>query len=179
MNYSRANPSAEYRALQAMYRQMHEHGEQFLGRPADATFPGFTIDRHRVRVKDLIVQTGAKTVLDYGCGKGAQYAPRILKDEAGNRWDSVIDYWDIDELVCYDSAYEKYSRVPEGEFDAVICTDVLEHCPESDLPWIVAEISGYAIEFVFFSSACYPANKRLPDGRNAISPSSHLSGGAH
>jgi hypothetical protein len=167
MNYSRANSSAEYRELQAMYRQMHEHGEQFLGRPADATFPGFTLDRHRVRVKDLIMQTGAKTVLDYGCGKGAQYAPRIVKDEAGNRWDSVIDYWDIDELVCYDPAYEKYSHVPEGEFDAVVCTDVLEHCPEPDLPWIVAEILGYATKFVFFSIACYPAKKRLPDGRNA------------
>jgi hypothetical protein len=167
MSYSRTNPSSEYRELQAMYREMHEHGEQFLGQLAESTFPGFSLDHHVFRIKDLITRTGAKTLLDYGSGKGQQYEPRIVKDRAGNRWVSVIECWDIDELVCYDPAYEKYSRLPEERFDGAICTDVLEHCPEPDLPWIVDEIFSYATKFVFLNVACYPASKRLPDGRNA------------
>ena len=167
MNYSRTNPSSRYLDLQAMYRQMHQHGEQFLGTPAAETFPGFSLDAQMDRIKDLIARTGAQTLLDYGCGKGQQYGPRIIKDAAGNQWPSVIDYWDIDELECYDPCYEKFSRLPEGKFDGVICTDVLEHCPEEDMGWIVDEIFGYARRFVFANVACYPAKKRLPSGENA------------
>ena len=49
----------------------------------------------------------------------------------------------------------------------MICTDVLEHCPEADLPWIIAELFGFARRFVFASIACHPAVKRLPNGENA------------
>ena len=49
----------------------------------------------------------------------------------------------------------------------MISTDVLEHCPEDDIPWIVGEIFGFADRFVFANVACYPARKRLPTGENA------------
>ena len=49
----------------------------------------------------------------------------------------------------------------------MICTDVLEHCPEDDVPWIVDELFGYANMFVFANVACYPAHKVLPNGENA------------
>jgi hypothetical protein len=60
-----------------------------------------------------------------------------------------------------------FSALPEGRFDGVVCTDVLEHCPEEDLPWIVGELFGYARLFVFANVACYPAAKKLPNGENA------------
>jgi hypothetical protein len=44
---------------------------------------------------------------------------------------------------------------------------VLEHCPEEDVPWIVAEMFAHARSFVFASIACYPAKTHLPDGSNA------------
>jgi hypothetical protein len=167
MNFSRANPSPHYLELQAMYRQMHVKGEEFLGRPAADTFPGFSLDAQIYRIKSLVVQTGADTVLDYGCGKGKQYEPRPIKDAAGVLWPGVIDFWDVGEVVCYDPCYEPYSKLPEGKFDGVVCTDVLEHCPEQDLPWIIRELFGYANRFVFANVACYPAHKRLPNGENA------------
>ncbi len=167
MNFSRANPSPHYLELQAMYRQMHMKGEEFLGRPAADTFPGFSLDAQIYRIKSLVVQTGADTVLDYGCGKGKQYEPRPIKDAAGVLWPGVIDFWDVGEVVCYDPCYEPYSKLPEGKFDGVVCTDVLEHCPEQDLPWIIRELFGYANRFVFANVACYPAHKRLPNGENA------------
>lgn len=167
MNFSRANPSSRYLDLQSMYRQMHINGEQFLGTPAESTFPGFSLDAQLGRIKALIERTGAQVVLDYGCGKGKQYEPRVIKDGAGGQWPGVLDYWDIDEIVCYDPCYERYSKLPEGKFDGVISTDVLEHCPEQDVPWIIDEIFSYATRFVFANVACYPAHKRLPNGENA------------
>ena len=49
----------------------------------------------------------------------------------------------------------------------MICTDVLEHCPEEDLSWIVEEIFNYARRFVYLNVACFPARKTLPSGENA------------
>ena len=165
--FTRDHPSPRYRELVSLYRQMHEHGEQFLGAPAAETFPGLSLDAQIARIKALIACTGAQTILDYGCGKGMQYRPRMITDRNGGRWLSVVDYWNINEVACYDPAYEPYSRLPEGKFDGVISTDVLEHCPEQDVPWIIDEIFGYATRFVFANVACYPARKRLPDGENA------------
>ena len=91
-------------------------------------------------------------VLDLGCGGGHvgfHAAPHVR------------------EVVCYDPCYEPFSKLPEGKFDGVICTDVLEHCPEQDLPWIIGELFSYATRFVFANVACFPARKRLPNGENA------------
>jgi hypothetical protein len=167
MNFSRVNPSPRYLELQAMYRHMHQKGEEFLGVPAADTFPGLSIEPQLARIKALVERTGADTILDYGCGKGRQYEPREITDAAGEVSPSVIDYWGIGEVVCYDPCYEPYSKLPEGKFDGVICTDVLEHCPEQDVPWIIGELFGYATRFVFANVACFPARKRLPNGENA------------
>jgi len=167
MSYSRSNPSPRYTELQKLYRAMHEQGDNLLGVPAERTFDGRSLPPQVARIKRLIVLTGARIILDYGCGKGGQYGPRKVVDETGGAWPGVIDYWDADEVVCYDPAYAPYSTLPEGRFDGVISTDVLEHCPEEDLPWIVGEIFGFATRFVFANVACYPARKRLPNGENA------------
>jgi hypothetical protein len=126
-----------------------------------------SIKPHIHRIKPLIHETGARTLLDYGCGKGLQYEPQRISVEGVGEWDSLLDYWGIEELHCYDPGYEPFSKLPEGKFDGVICTDVLEHCNEVDLPWIVEEIFSYAKRFVFASIACYPAKTHLPNGENA------------
>ena len=167
MSYSRTNPSPRYSELQALYRSMHEEGERFLGIPPEKTFPGSSLAPQAERIKRLIVQTGALTLLDYGSGKGRQYEAQSIRDANGGTWSSVIDFWGIDEVVCYDPCYAPYSKLPEERFDGVICTDVLEHCPEEDIPWIVDEIFSYANRFVFANVACFPARKRLPSGENA------------
>lgn len=167
MTYSRANPSPRYVELQALYRTMHEQGEKFLGIPPEQTFPGKSLGPQAARIKRLVDATGALTVLDYGSGKGIQYQPFSIKDGAGAVMPSVIDYWNVEEVVCYDPCYAPYSDLPRDTFDGVICTDVLEHCPEEDIAWIVEEIFSFARRFVFANVACYPAGKRLPNGENA------------
>ena len=58
-------------------------------------------------------------------------------------------------------------KKPAGRFDIVICTDVLEHIPEHEIPIVLKEIDGYAWEIVFLSICTREARKTLPDGRNA------------
>ena len=70
-------------------------------------------------------------------------------------------------IQCYDPAYQPHNNLPAGKFDGVVCTDVLEHCPEEDIAWILGELFGYATKFVFANVACFPARKRLPSGGNA------------
>lgn len=167
MGYSRDHPSPRYLELQRLYRTMHEEGERFLGIPAAETFPGSSLAPQVHRIKALVEKTSALTILDYGSGKGRQYDPRPVRDASGHVWPGFLDYWGVDEVVCYDPCYPPFSRRPEGRFDGVIATDVLEHCPEEDLPWIVEEIFGFARRFVFANVAAYPARKRLPNGENA------------
>jgi FkbM family methyltransferase len=165
--YSRAEPSPRYRELTALYARMHVEGETRLGIPADKTFPGASLFAHIARIKRLVDATGAKTILDYGAGKGLQYRPQKIVVDGRHVADGVAEYWDVDEVHCYDPGYAPHSRRPEGRFDGVVCTDVLEHCPEEDLPWILEEIFGYASRFVYLNVACYPARKTLPNGENA------------
>ncbi len=167
MIYRRASPSPRYLELQKLYRDMHEKGETFLGLSPEKTYSGKSLFPQARRIKRLIDRTKAQTILDYGSGKGLQYAPRPVTDGAHGNWPSIVDYWDIDEVVCYDPCYAPFSKLPTGKFDGVISTDVLEHCPEEDIPWIIDEIFGFATCFVFANVACYPAQARLPTGENA------------
>ena len=49
----------------------------------------------------------------------------------------------------------------------MICTDVLEHITEEDIPWVLDKLFRHARHFVYAVAACYPAKKLLPDGQNA------------
>ena len=152
---------------------MHEQGEQFLGLPAEETFPGASLPRQAVRIKRLVELKGVRTLLDYGCGKGQQYARKHFEVAGAGLVASMQEYWGVDEIACYDPCYDPcygpFSTLPGGQFDAVISTDVLEHCPHEDLDWIIEELFARARRFVFANVASYPARKRLPDGQNAHS----------
>src|ERR1051325_11134976 len=79
--FSRAAPSPRYRRLVEQYQLMHLHGETHLGIPPEQTFPGASLPKEAGRIKRLIKLTGARTILDYGAGKGQQYLPLRIADE--------------------------------------------------------------------------------------------------
>lgn len=165
--YSRLNPSPRYRALADMYRAMHSQGEAAQGRAPTETFDGRSLAPHTLTIRDLIGLTGAKTLLDYGAGKGTLYNMRDLKGPDGETHSDLRSYWGVDSIALYDPGYAPYSAYPTGRFDAVISTDVLEHIPEDDIPWVLDEIFGFAEKFVFVTIAAFPARKLMPDGTNA------------
>jgi len=151
----------------ALYARMHSEGERRLGIPPERTFPGQSLLAHVQRIKRLVDATRARTILDYGAGKGLQYQPQKIIIDGRHVADGVAEYWDVDEVRCYDPGYEPHRALPTGRFDGVVCTDVLEHCPEEDLAWILEEIFSYATCFVYVNVACFPARKTLPSGENA------------
>jgi hypothetical protein len=165
--YSRAEPSPRYRRLIEQYRQMHEHGDRHLGIPSDQTFAGQSLPEQAPRIRQLIRRTGSRSILDYGAGKGMQYGLRRIVDDEGIDYPDIRSYWGVEEIRCYDPGYPQFARLPGGSFDGVICTDVLEHCPEDDMPWILGELFAFARKFVYANVACFPARKRLPSGGNA------------
>lgn len=164
--YSRTQPSPRYRALLDQYVQLHESGEPFLSLPAEQTFAGLSLMPHAMRVAELVAEHGARTILDYGAGKGSQYRTAVRTAD-GQHYGSLLELWNVQSVTCYDPAYAPFRQLPTGMFDGVICTDVLEHCPEEDAPWILGELFGFAERFLFVNVACYPARKRLPSGENA------------
>jgi hypothetical protein len=168
VEYTRASPSPRYRRLLEQYRQMHQNGEVHLGIPPELTFAGESLRAQAAHIKRLIRRTQSKSLLDYGSGKGRQYdLQRIVDPEDGVDYPDIASYWGISVLRCYDPAYTRFSELPSGTFDGVICTDVLEHCPEEDIGWILGELFAYSDKFVFANVACFPARKRLPSGGNA------------
>jgi hypothetical protein len=166
--FTRPAPSPRYRRLVQQYEIMHLHGETHLGIPPEQTFPGASLPKQAHPIKRLIRLTGAKTILDYGAGKGQQYLPlRITDEEERIEYPDIRSFWGVDEIRCYDPGYQPFQVLPSGTFDGVVCTDVLEHCPEEDIPWILDELFALAGKFVYANVACFPARKRLPSGGNA------------
>ena len=167
--YNRENPSQDYKELVTQYQILHTKG--LKDRPGNAFFNGISLAVHIERLTKLMLLEGVKSLLDYGCGKALLYDDMKYKEMPIDKNGQVLPkplskLWQLDYFSLYDPAYEKYSKLPKGKYDAVICTDVIEHIDEKDVDWILDEIFSYARKFVFVTIACYKALKKFEDGRN-------------
>lgn len=167
MGFSRTSPSPRYLALIQQYRQLHTEGATAQGLSAQETFPGQSLPEHAPAICELIAETQANSLIDYGCGKGLQYDLRDVTLPGGAIASSISAYWGDPKIVLYDPGYPPLSTRPSEPAGGVICTDVLEHCPEEDMEWIVDDLFSLANRFVFANIASYPAAKTLPSGENA------------
>ncbi len=167
MRYSRSTPSPRYADLLALYRDMHANGDTASGLPPEMTFNGISLRPHVNRIRALIREMKAKTLLDYGCGKALGYQGETVTLAGSAGQATLQQFWGLDEIALYDPAVARYDTLPERTFDVVISTDVLEHCPEEDVAWILDDIFGHARLLVFCTVALFPASKRLPSGENA------------
>lgn len=112
----------------------------------------------RLMLKGLVVGTGAKTLLDYGSGQGHQYTEYKMH-EAFNI--------ELEDITCYDMGVPRFSKLPNKDFDGVVCTDVLEHIPEEQLDEALHNIFSRARKFVYLAIYCGLATSEFPDGTNA------------
>lgn len=164
--YSRQSPSPRYEELSRIYRQVHEGG-LVPGGGGQGLFAGNSLLPHIDTIRSLILATGAKDILDYGCGKAGIYKKDSLELRSGKIVGPILEYWGADAIAFYDPGVAEYATPPQRTFDGVISTDVLEHIPEEDLPWVLGEFFAFADRFVFANIASYPATKVLPNGWNA------------
>ena len=165
--YDRSNPSSTYLAYIDMYCKLHIDGDLENNVCAEMVYGGKSVVPWITIIKDLIILTNSKTLLDYGSGKGFQYQRMLLEDRNQVEYQSLQNYWNVSEIYCYDPGYAPYRKFPRRQYDAVILTDVLEHCYQEDVRWILAEVFGLARKFVFANIACYKARQILPNGDNA------------
>lgn len=104
------------------------------------------------KLLEMIDTHNPKSILDYGCGSGAMM-------------EHMKSLYPQNEFIGYDPGMPQFQNYPEN-VDLIYSTDVLEHVEpehiESTLRqlWKTADINYHKI-------ACYPAKKKLPDGRNA------------
>ena len=101
-------------------------------------------------VSGLVEATGAKTLLDYGCGS-MQNLKTVL---------------DCDVLYLgYDPAGTEFSR--KEPCDLVTCIDVLEHIEPDLLDNVLDDLMMLTDKLAFVTVHTGPAVKTLRDGRNA------------
>lgn len=122
-------------------RAMHAHPRGYGGR-------GYV---WAPTVMEIAYRYDVHSILDYGCGAGT-FGVAV---RAGG-------------FVCrdYDPAIAGLDDAPVFA-DMVSCTDVIEHIEPDKLDTVLAHIRSLARKVVFLVIACRPANKLLPNGKNA------------
>jgi len=160
--HSRDNPSKDYVDLLAEYKELHKDPKYFNG---------ICLITHLNTVGNIMLEEGAKSLLDYGCGKGILYHETKCRTMKINKKGQALGrplqkIFNLDYHALYDPAYPEHSKLPKGKYDAVICTDVIEHIDEKDADWVLEEIFSYGKKFVLLTIACYEAMKTFKDGRN-------------
>lgn len=120
-------------------------------------------------VAHLVRTLRLSSVLDYGCGKG------LLKQGLARLVADGSDQTDLAGLVReYDPAIPGKDAAP-APAELVVCTDVLEHVEPSYLDAVLDDLRRLTLNVAFLNVATRPAEKTLPDGRNAhliVEPSS-------
>jgi hypothetical protein len=138
-NYTH-NHMSELEYYIQQHRLAHGNPKEFRGRSLPA---------HIDQINHLLREHHCHSILDYGCGKAQCWPPE---------WQGRI--------TGYDPAYEPHSAPPQGVYDMVICTDVLEHVPESAMAGVIAHIFELRRRWAYISICTRPSRKTLPDGSN-------------
>jgi hypothetical protein len=129
--------SEAYRAEQARLHAVGNYGTASL--------------QYGQMVSQIVENSGAKTLLDYGCGSMRNLA-KVL--------DCNVEY------EGYDPAVPAFAADPDAA-DLVVCIDVLEHIEPDCLDAVLDHIKAKALGHVFLTIHTGPAVKTLSDGRNA------------
>jgi hypothetical protein len=126
------------------YRELHRRRDDYGG----------TGGKWMTTVLALIMQSGFKSALDYGCGKAALWAAIVEYLPSNFSWQN------------YDPCMEEYEDPPRPA-DLVICTDVLEHIEPDCLDHVLDDLARCTKKEILFNVATRPADNRLPNGQNA------------
>lgn len=109
--------------------------------------------KHSKKIAKFAKKIGAKTILDYGCGKGT------LKTKLSKVCPEL-------KVFEYDPGIIGKDSLPK-EADLVVCTDVLEHIEPYMIVNVLKHIRSLSLKGTYFVISCRAANMVLSDGRNA------------
>ena len=135
------------------YRHKHE------------TDPGFSkgsaLYKHIPRIASYVQTFRLRSVLDYGCGKASFWKINsVMLYGIFETFDTPL------KVDLYDPAIPEYSTLPDRRYDLVVCTDVLEHVLESEVPDTLYNIIKRSRKLVYLNISTIPATKTFPNGTN-------------
>jgi SAM-dependent methyltransferase len=103
-------------------------------------------------IKELVVKHGAKTMLDYGCGKGWQYEQGSTINFGTNESPITLDkFLGIESVYKYDPGVEQFNKLPDAnaKFDCIILCQSLAFVADADMPKVKEYLMKTATKFVF------------------------------
>jgi hypothetical protein len=106
-------------------------------------------------VQDFLKNESPKSLIDFGCAHGAMIT-RIKND-----------FPDILIVDGYDPGVTEYESFPQQQYDCLVSNDVIEHIEPKYLDSNLIAMNTLFTKSAWLVIACYPAKKKLPDGRNA------------
>jgi len=106
-------------------------------------------------VHDFVAKYQPCSLVDWGCANG-NLLNRVQADFPG-----------IQKSAGYDPGNPAYDVVPVGTYDCLVSCDVIEHFEPAQLDKSLKLMQSKFSRAAFLLIACYPAKKRLLDGRNA------------
>lgn len=122
-------------------QQLHSKEEQW----------GTTGHRWANKVAAFAHSVGAKSILDYGCGKGM--LSLALKEQPFT-------------VAEYDPGIPEKAGEPEAA-DFIACIDVMEHVEPELVDDVIEHLTGICKKAAFILISTQKAKAILPDGRNA------------
>ena len=126
-------------SLQSQYELLHKQNPKY----------GVSSERLYPHINPLVKRLNPNSIIDYGCGRSR-----------------LLDRLVAPEKVRYDFAIPEYSVLPtDKKFDLCICTDVLEHIPESELNTVITNLKQLSDNHIV-TIALTEAFHKLPNGMN-------------
>ena len=120
---------------------------------------GESLAEYKYDVWTIIKERKVTKILDYGCGKGK------FHDLLFNNKNTPGSPMGIS-IAKYDPAYIPYSVKPKGDFELVLCTDVMEHVQEDKVDEVLKDLFDSG-PYIFLTITCYAATQILLNGKNA------------
>jgi hypothetical protein len=131
------------------YHKMVNHSKEYHLKKD--VYSGIATINYSHDIKNLVDKHNAKTLLDYGCGKGHHY------DQDKGAWfnDTTFDKWlNIESVYLFDPAVPNLSVFPKDgqQFDAVIAIQSLAGIPDQDFPIVVDQLMKMTKKFCFIGT---------------------------
>jgi hypothetical protein len=163
--FTKDKPSRRFGELIDQYKLLRGGDAGALSHSASALFEQTSLALHEAEIRQLLVDLGAKSVLDYGIGIDTKYQPAT--GEAGKGSIKTRAAWPGVHVTCHDSIQQTFEVAATKKFDAVISADVLQHVPDEDMGWVLDEMFKVAKHFVYAAVSSASATHALPNGMPA------------
>lgn len=133
-----------------------------------------------VFIPNWLIPTGSKTLLDIGCGNGLpmKLIKYRFKDIKSMGIDGFKPYIDILKGQSVHTRYRlvnlEKSSLPRGNFDVVMCLQVIEHLSKKRALRLIRESETMAKKLVIFSTPIGKTEYSTDDGNDLQNHKSHF-----